>query len=845
MTKEKARTSFFFGFFFISGFAALLYQIVWLKYLNLIFGSTTYATAAVLSAFFFGLAVGSKFCVKFSALFVRPLRSYGIAEMGVGLFALFFPILYSGFQYPFSWIFNAVGPQTFLYNFITFCIAFLVLLIPTSLMGATLPLLSDVLIRDTGVSQKTGLLYALNTAGAVSGVLVSAFVLIPAIGLHATISVGAFLNLLIGLICFLAGKREEPRASSPPHSLGKPDSFLYLYGISGLLAIAYEVLWTRILVLHLGSSVYAYAIMLSVFLLGISLGSYACGHWIAHRESRTEFLFGWIQIAWAFAILLQIWQFSKLSAVLGWLASLTPVLTATRQFFVLFVASLQILFLPTFLSGALFPLMVKRLWSQRIPIKDATSLSYSYNTVGGIFGSLIAGFVLVPLLGTQKALMLLAFSNLMVGMIASRQFQIFNRQSIVLFCAALLYLIFATIEQKEIHILESAGIFDMGKNEKLIHLEEDVAAAISVEQRDYMGEAFASLSVNGINVAGTSPNLVRIQKMQGHIPLILAGPTRPKSVLHIGFGSGGTAYAVSLYPNTNITVVELSHGIVRNADAYFRSVNHGIVQSGKLKFIYFDGRSFLQNTSSNYDVILSDSIHPRYSGNGSLYTKDYYQLVYARLNPGGVHSQWIPFYSLTLKNLKEILKAFLDVFPNTYVWYINSTINPYIIVTGIKSPGDTGGISCKAIQSVYGIPDVAADLKQIGAGEEYSLLDHFLFGPKQLASFVADVGPHLDDLLSVEYESSRVLNRDASWKNNYIALASHREGIQAYLKDCSGSFDPAIYSRFYNATAFNLRGQAYFLARQNTQANQLFDQARRMNPEDRDPFEYYHFYLHQ
>src|SRR5262249_55541567 len=312
-----------------------------------------------------------------------------------------------------------------------------------------------------------------------------------------------------------------------------------------------------------------------------------------------------------------------------------------------------------------------------------------------------------------------------------------------------LFLAVALWEQRHIKILMSAGIFQMEKNESLTHLEEDLSATISVEKRDYMGIPYDSLSINGVNVAGTSPNLVAIQKLQGHIPLILSGPDHPKRVLHIGFGSGGTAYAVSLYPQTDITVVELSRGVVRNANKYFQSVNHGIVTSGKLHFIFFDGRSYLKNTSEHFDVILSDSIHPRYAGNGSLYTKDYYQLVFDHLNPGGVHSQWIPIYSLSQKNLQEILRAFIDVFPTTYVWYINSTVNPYVIVIGKKASANS--ISIADFQSALEIPAVGDDLKKIAAGNVDLLLDYFLFGPKEMSEYVASVDPHTDDRMTVEY----------------------------------------------------------------------------------------------
>ncbi|HSE41847.1 MAG TPA: fused MFS/spermidine synthase, partial [Acidobacteriota bacterium] len=583
---SKSRTTLIFLFFFSSGFAALLYQIVWLKYLNLLFGSTTFATAAVLSAFMFGLSLGSWLASKFPKLYSSSLRSYGLIEMGVGVFAVLFPHIYSSLKIPFSVVFNIAGPESFWYNVAAFAIAFLVLAIPTALMGATLPLLGHSLVKqDQPVSAPIGLLYGINTAGAVAGIICSAFLLIPYLGLNATIYVGVIINCTVGLICFLLGSSARNPIPEKGESGRSQRYLLWLYTFSGFLAIAYEVFWTRILVLHLGSSVYAYAIMLAVFLLGISIGSYLSGKLLQHTQRPLTSIFGWIQIAWAFSILIQIIQFTKLSDTLFFLASRFDRLDITTHFIVLFLGSLQVLLLPTILSGALFPTVVKHLWNAGIPIQRTISLAYSYNTVGGILGSLAAGFLLIPAIGTQDSLIVAAALNLVLGVISLSKTK-GTKLRLVQILSVLIFVSAAFLISKSFQVLQSAGIFQMEGSEELIHLEEDIAATVTVEQRSYMNLNYRSLSINGVNVAGSSPSLVAIQKMQGNLPMALFGPIKNKHVLHIGFGSGGTAYAVSLYPNTKITVVELSRSVVRNADQYFRSENHGVVHSSNTEFIY-------------------------------------------------------------------------------------------------------------------------------------------------------------------------------------------------------------------------------------------------------------------
>lgn len=825
-----------FLFFFGSGFSALLYQVVWLKYLNLLLGSTVYASVAVLSAFMFGLSAGSMLASRLGSLYRFSLRSYGIVEMGVGIFAMFFNLIYSWLKTPFGLVFNLVGPEAWVYNFVAFLVAFLVLVIPTSLMGASLPLLAHYVVSNKDIPKSIGNLYAVNTAGAVVGIVVSAFLLIPRLGLSSTVYVGVLINLIVGGICYLAGTGETPRLAAASKRRNSTDPLLYYYAISGMLALGYEVLWTRILVLHLGSSVYAYSLMLATFLLGISLGSFVSGRFLLHKQRSSEMLFGWIQLAWAFSILLQIVQFTHLSDTLYKLATSFANFDIVSHFLTQFGSTFQILLLPTFFSGALFPIMVDRLHKRGMEISEASGLCYSYNTFGGIFGAIFVGFLFIPLFGTQWSLVFLGSINMLLGILSIfRDSTVKQSLRYALILSSIVVFAFtAVFITSRFNILHSAGIFQMERKEKLIRLEEDVTSTISVEERNYLGTSFLSLSVNGVNVAGTSPNLISIQKMQAHLPMILFGPTRPKNVLHIGLGSGGTAYSASLYPNTKITVVELCQAIVKNANAYFPSVNHGILDSNVLEFIFFDGRSYVQNTHRKFDVILSDSIHPRYSGNGSLYTKDYYKLVYEKLNPDGVHSQWLPLYSLTSKNFKEILRAFAEVFPETSVWYINSSINPFVIIIGQKK---TGGVQLSSMKQALSIPRVRADLKEIGIQDEYALMDYFLFGKHQIMKLVQDVDPHVDDRMTVEYESSRVIQRELSWLYNFQELVALRTPILQYSQPTEW-LNTQLYDQYYDATGFNLKGQIFFLERKPKEAKHAFAEARRLNETDRDPYEF-------
>ncbi|MFN2239581.1 MAG: spermidine synthase, partial [Thermoanaerobaculia bacterium] len=291
---------------------------------------------------------------------------------------------------------------------------------------------------------------------------------------------------------------------------------------------------------------------------------------------------------------------------------------------------------------------------------------------------------------------------------------------------------------------------------------EDVSATVALRK---LGEGRLSLELNGVNVAGTAPDLIGTQKLQGHLPLLLHPSAR--KVLHIGFGSGGTAWAVSRHPVDQIVIAELSPEVLEVSNQALREVNHGVLDDPRVRVEINDGRNFVLATPESFDVILSDSIHPRYAGNGSLYTKDYFELCRRKLAPGGVISMWLPMYSLTGENFLMILRAFQDVFPNTTVWYVPNAPNAFTIVIGRL---EEGPIDFDRLQQGFE-GEVAEELAGIGIENAFDLASALLIDPQGLAELTAGTPPHVDDLPAVEYESGRLMDREGSWLSNFILLA--------------------------------------------------------------------------
>jgi spermidine synthase len=835
--------------FLLSGLISLVFQVSWLKMLLPIFGNTVWAVSTLLTAFMAGLALGSWLFGRIADRIASPLKLYGLLEGFIGVYALLTLLLFSKLHLVYIPLYSLSGGDNVVMGIIKFFLAFLILLPPTVCMGATLPLLARQFTADVkAAGSGIGFLYTINTLGAVLGTFAAGFYLIPMLGLRNTVVTGAVVNFIILAVIYLlthsetVGFKLEALFNSPGKNPGNR-WVMGVYFICGFTALAYEVIWNRILTLHLGSSVYAYSIMLAVYLMGITLGA-ALMSYLIKRIKNPVRVFALVQLALAFDLILLVNQFGLLSDLLGNVGEAVMGQGYFSFLFTLIFSTFQLLILPTLLMGASFPLAVRLFVKNREQLGKETGQLYASNTVGTILGSFCAGFLLLPVLGAQNGLLAAASLNLGVGGFLLFKDNMVKRaaKKIVIVIAAVLlfyggYFLFTSKNQ----VILTAGIFqNVDRDEvELLSFEEDIYATVTVEERNDVRGKWRQLSMNGVNVAGTSSELFSIQKLQGHLPLLLH--KNPRSVLHIGFGSGGTAWAVSRYPVDKIIIAEISQSVIKKASKYFLPVNHGVLEDPRVEVVFTDGRNKVLADKQTYDVILSDSVHPRFSGNGSLYTYDYYQLLKDRLKPGGLVSQWLPFYSITPKNFKMIVKSFYQVFPNTSVWFCNNTINAYVIVIGKL---DDGMIDFGEMKRKISIPGVTADLVEIDSASPYKLLDFFLFANHRVGEFVGDVPLHLDDNMAVEYLSGRALSRSRTTYFNYVSLLNYRTPVEHYLVnlETGGETREEVIQelqRYWFATTFNLKGQRLFLEGRRDEAFKEFDRIPLYNPEDKEPVEYF------
>ncbi len=758
------------GLFFASGAAGLVDQVVWLRYLALVFGNTTLATATLLAVFMAGLGFGALLFGRIADRTPRPLTLYALLELGVGLFALASPRLFALIDSAYVFAYREVGREPWLFSLVRVALAALCLGPPTVMMGGTLPL---VLRAASGPDDRgaagTALLYGANTLGAVAGVALAGFVTIRLLGLEASLSLAAALNLLAALGALaLAGPLpgSSRAAAAPPSARGWLLAVAFLMGATSL---AYEVLWTRVLVFYLGSSVYAFSLMLLLFLAGIALGSLALVRAV-DRLARPLAWLAVVELGIALAAFLAIPLFTTLDARQIALSELLKPRGFGGALIAQLLAIAPIVLPPTLLMGLSFPLMVRALARRPEQLGSDVGALYGANTLGSILGALGAGFVLVPALGSQNGLLALAASNGLLALWIARRApaagERLSRGLVALALALPAVALLAGLKLPADRVILAAGVFRGDAPGDLLLFREDASAAVAVRRKTDAAGPYVSLELNGVNVAGTSADLYAVQKMQGHLPMLLGGRDGAR-VVHIGFGSGGTADAVAQHPVGSIRIVEISPAVLAASDRFFPEINHGVLADPRTAVEINDGRNFLLATAERFDAVLSDSIHPRYAGNGSLYSREYFALVAARLEPGGVVSMWLPTYTLTPRNYFMILRAFADVFPHLVVWYEPSALNPFTIVTGRR---EAGPWDAAAIARGFATPRVREALADLGVAGPAELFACYLAGAPELAATLAAVPPHVDDLPAVEYESGTLLAGGWTWLATFSEL---------------------------------------------------------------------------
>jgi spermidine synthase len=761
-----------------SGCAALIYEIVWFQLLELVIGSSGISLGLLLAAYMGGLCLGSALLAGLVSRLYHPLRVYALLELGIAIFgiaALFLtPVV--GRAY-------IAGPVSGTAGLIfRGIVAAVCLLPPTFLMGASLPAMSRwVETTPKGISW-LGYLYSANVAGAVTGCLLAGFYLLRFYDLGVATYAAAGINVAIAGLAFALApstQREPVEAPAIHGRVQRAPGALWIYAaiaLSGLAALGAEVVWTRLLSLLLGGTVYTFSIILAVFLFGLWAGS-SIGSFMARRLVEPRWALAVCQILLAAAIA---WTAFTLASVLPYwpvdpLLSLSP----WFNFDLDLMRCLRAILPPTLLWGASFPLALAGAAAEGEDPARLSGSVYAVNTAGSIAGALVFSLVLIPEWGTRVsqqvliwvaaagALMVLAGASLGVGV----RTRVWRAGAAAVATLVLAWGLTTTVSalpwqavaygRRVAPILRGLSVAS-DQLARPLFVGEGINSSVVITQRGDQRFFF----VSGKAEASSAPVDMRLQRMMAHVPALLhtSSPNGPRSVLVVGFGAGVTAGSFVPYPEVgNIVVCELESLIPPASDQFFGKENNNVLRDHRARIIYDDARHYIAATSERFDIITTDPIHPWVKGTSTLYSTEYYELARSHLNPSGVVAQWLPIYESDEETVKTELATFFSVFPNATVWSNYLQDEGYdLVLVGRKdsSPVDIDALQQRLDQPAY--RGVAASLAEVDFHSAVELLASYTGRASDLAPMLAGTTVNSDLNLRLQYLAGLGLNSVAS-----------------------------------------------------------------------------------
>ena len=741
--------------FAASGCSALIYEIVWYQLLQLAIGSTAVSLGVLLATFMGGLCIGSIGLPRLRLAQTNPLRVYAALELGIGIFGILvlfaFPVI--------DRVYVAAVGYGLPGMLLRALMAVTCMLPATVLMGASLPAIVRWVERSPRGVAWWGLWYGGNTVGAVIGCLAAGFYLLRLYDVEVATYAAVAINLAVAAISYalaaktpaesVAAESGEDVAAAPA---GSSDSQWPIYtaiALSGMCALGAEVVWTRLMGMMLGATVYVFSIILAVFLIGLALGS-AAGSWLLRRVNPRLAL-GWCQVLLALAVG---WTAYAISQDLPYWPALlytgpwkTLELNLARCLYAILPAAL--------LWGASFPLAFAAAAPSGKESGRLVGGVYAANTLGAIAGALIASLVLVPWIGTQQTQRLLVLlSWVSAAVVLAPYARRYRSEAVALGMAVSLAAagLVAWRVQKIPGELIAYGrrvATAMGQSNILYTAEgRNSSVAISTDQ-----DGSLEVDVNGHVEATNELFDMKLQRMVGHLPALLH--PNPKSILGIGFGAGVSAGTFTRYPGIQkITVCEIEPVIPPTTTKYFGKENYRVMLDPRTHIVYDDARHFVRTTTEKFDIIASDPLDVFVKGTAALYSKEYFETVKQHLNPGGMFTLYVPLYETDLATIKSEVATFLEVFPHGTLWANTRNGQGYDMV--FMGQAEPLKINLDEVKQRFARPEyapVAESLRDIG-----------IYSPIDLLATYA--GQRSD--LSPWYQGAQ-LNHDKDLRLQYLA----------------------------------------------------------------------------
>ncbi len=795
--------------------------------LTLVFGHTVFSVSVVLAAFMAGLGLGSYlfgYAADRLSSSSSALKVYGWIEVLIFASGALLSLLFANFADVYS-LFHSVIPESPpLQNLLKVLFSFTLMLVPTTFMGATLPLISKYCVTDDKrIGTQISLLYALNTLGAACGCLLTGFFLMGTFGVLETVLTAAVGNLLIGIGALNVYKENGgslkfnlPEIKFPKMDWSSEQKFwMGISFVCGFTALAYEVLWTRLLVFSIASTVYSFSMMLAVFLLGIFFGSLFLIPLLPKIKNLRTMLIALQGGVGVYVI----------GSIYGLESILSPPWNAynlgnpAAAFWVYFKDSAALMLVPTLLLGMCFPLLIQLISKKHENIGQATGQVYASNTVGAIFGSLFSGFLFLPNFGSQTSLTLLATINLFTMILLFRTGDYLTpaiRKGMTVVFASLILFINMAIPNDLLNpffMRDSAGKRNLNK---LMFFEEGLSDTVAVFKEEYgmLDPSAKRLITNGISMSASNMTATRYMKLLAHVPILLVD--KPDDILVVCFGTGQTTGAAGLHPRVKtVDSVELSASVI-NAGKMFADQNHNVLENPKVNFVIQDGRNHLLTTHKRYDVITSEPPPPRTAFTVNLYTREYYELQKSKLKPGGIATQWIPLHSQGPKEVAMHFKTFQSVFPYTMGWL--SVANEMLII-GSNQPIE---IDFNKLNERVQEPEIKKALGDIEIPNIYSFLSNIWLLNEQVQKLGEGFPLITDNRPAIEFylDMGKVIGIPG--QERYVFNRARFDDVTKQISNLPES-DRQKLEPYYNAMDLYQRGVMYGNRGQLLQAMTLVD----------------------
>ncbi|MGQ9619667.1 MAG: fused MFS/spermidine synthase [Bacteroidales bacterium] len=751
---------------FLSGASSLIYQIIWIRKFGLVFGVHVFSMAAVLTAFMGGLALGALYFGKLVDRVKKRIKLFLILEMGIALFAILLPFTFKGLEILYREIAYLLNPGQYFLQIIRFFLAFLFLLFPVTLMGGTMPVIIRIFVDNLGdLGNKVSRLYAVNNLGAVAGGFLAGFIIIQKLGLDESGYLGASINLLNTLLVLFVisskvsimkgtGNREADATVVSVHNRKEILNpfvlklILWVFAIEGFTTLAYEIIWSRILVdFSMDKTVYFSSVIIITFVFGLSLGSIMVSR-ILDRSRNLLALLAANQILIGILSLFLLLVFTWLAPVIYEHRSMfgTWIREAGREYLFFFL----ILLPPVTIMGITYPLVSKLVNDNIDKLGNRMGFLGFLDTIGSVLGSFIAGFIMIPFLGVVKSFVIIVLINLFLGLVLFTFHPAFRSgvKSLIVFSTLLIAGTLFTIMPKSPNTRtwwDNPGKrqwFDVNNYIGIRFFDEGAAGTVTV--REYPDGL--ALNINGHNTAYATPKDLKVNRQLGYLPYILH--PAPKRALVIGYGMGATVCSLVQDDMESVDVAEICSGVIR-ASGIFSKWNRDAIKHPKVKVYDDDGRSVVFKATEKYDIITSNAIHPRLSNN--IYTRDFYKLCRQKLNDNGILCQWVPENWMTETEYKSLVKAFIDAFPHTTMWYINEYST---LLIGTK---DSLKVNVETVvKKFYENETLRKDYAEFDIHTPYHLLGQYWMDDNDLKKYTEGSMANTDNLPKVEF--SKVIN---------------------------------------------------------------------------------------